>query len=562
MPRGLTQGLWTCALLAVCGGNVPVFVEKSTSETVDSTTSSAPVTTGMQSDGGSTELQPTGASSSSSADSSTITPTDPCPPGKPECMPCLPGQYRCVGLVVQGCVEESWLDLETCDPLLGLTCAPEGFCTGECSGLGDSHIGCDYFPVTTAQDSTAFVDNTFAVAVVNAGKSAASVNVTYDGDTIAEGVVPVGSALVIPLPRISALTDAIDTNLVKGGSYRLRSTAPVTVYQYNTLKKSSSNDASVLFPSNSWTGDYIVASWHHWDSFNSPGLVAVTASQDDTLVTITPPQGGTPTDPGVGIEGDGYGDVVLDRGDVLQLFSRHFGDFTGMHVTADKPIQVLGGHQCTAVPSESFACDHLEEAMIPFEALGRNYAVVPPVQWPDTEQAKAVFVRVIAAEAATTLSFEPDQQATKYLLNVGDFAELGPVTEAFTVSSDKKIVVAQYMVSQEYGYGWSDPAMVLAIPREQQRANYVLYAHPSWLASYVDITSDMDSEVLVDGVAVKTFMKVGNSDVAFAHVPLSNAGDGVHRIVAKSPIGVSVYGVGDYGSYWYPGGLNVAIIPQ
>jgi hypothetical protein len=45
-------------------------------------------------------------------------------------------------------------------------------------------------------------------------------------------------------------------------------------------------------------------------------------------------------------------------------------------------------------------------------------------------------------------------------------------------------------------------------------------------------------------------------------VKLSNAGDGNHTVNSDQKVGISVYGVLNYGSYWYPGGLDLNVIPQ
>ena len=37
--------------------------------------------------------------------------------------------------------------------------------------------------------------------------------------------------------------------------------------------------------------------------------------------------------------------------------------------------------------------------------------------------------------------------------------------------------------------------------------------------------------------------------------------DGNHKLEATLKVGISVYGYGDYTSYWYPGGLDLAEIP-
>src|SRR5690606_9597019 len=147
------------------------------------------------------------------------------------------------------------------------------------------------------------------------------------------------------------------------------------------------------------------------------------------------------------------------------------------------------------------ACDHLEESMFPFEALAKQYIVVPPSQVNGVAE-KAVMVRIIAGEANTTLTFEPDQPVNKVLANVGDFVEIPTTVAKFVVTGDKKILVAEYMVGQDAGYGTSDPAMIVAVPTEQFRSSYLFYAQPGWSANYVDIIAPAGASVQVDGAPV------------------------------------------------------------
>jgi len=55
-------------------------------------------------------------------------------------------------------------------------------------------------------------------------------------------------------------------------------------------------------------------------------------------------------------------------------------------------------------------------------------------------------------------------------------------------------------------------------------------------------------------VAVTGFTPIGTSGYSVVTVQLSNAGDGNHEILGNSSFGISVYGYGQYTSYWYPGG--------
>jgi len=253
---------------------------------------------------------------------------------------------------------------------------------------------------------------------------------------------------------------------------------------------------------------------------------------------------------------------VLNEGDVLQLITATGGEFTGSIVSADKPVQVMGGHECTNVPLDIVACDHLEESMFPIETLATEYIVVPPVQVPNDAAEKAVIVRVVASEANTTLTFDPDQPVNKLLANAGDFVEIPPTTAKFVVKADKKILVAEYMVGQGANFGTSDPAMLIAVPSAQYRSSYLFYAQTAWQANYVDIVAPAGANVTVDGAPVGNFVAIGASGFSLAHVKLSNAGDGSHTVVGDQKVGISVSGVVDYGSYWYPGGLDLDVIPQ
>jgi hypothetical protein len=71
------------------------------------------------------------------------------------CVACLPGAGQCAGDVAQVCKPDGsgYDDGPSCDPLLGLACDPDvGACVGACALLdGLSYIGCDYYPVVTAQ---------------------------------------------------------------------------------------------------------------------------------------------------------------------------------------------------------------------------------------------------------------------------------------------------------------------------------------------------------------------------------------------------------------------------
>ncbi|MCY1004555.1 IgGFc-binding protein [Nannocystis pusilla] len=481
------------------------------------------------------------------------------------CVACEPGTSKCEGDQVMVCNDQGeWVAGDSCDPLLGLACdANFGQCVGACANLGTSYIGCEYYPTVTQQlDVYVGPGNPYAVAVANTTANAATVTVHRGPNQVAQQMVAANSVAVITLPWVTQLTGGTGPTVkVTDGAYRLRSTQPVTVYQFNPLNADVTNDASLLLPVNTWTGNYLAAAWTHWNPY--PGFIAITAHQDGTVVNVKAPKNGVPTQAGGGIDAQGNGNnITLDDGDVLQITSANGGDPTGTIVTANKPIQVIGGHDCTQVPIGTVACDHLEESMFPIEALAKKYIVAPPVQVPNNALEKAVIVRVVASEDNTTLTFTPDQPGNKVLAKAGDFVQLAQSTNKYVVEADKKILVTEYMVGQGANFGTSDPAMLVAVPSEQFRSSYLFYAQTAWSANFVDIIAPNNSMVQVDGAAVNNFAAIGASGYSLAHVKLSNAGNGSHTVTSNNKVGISVYGVIDYGSYWYPGGLDLDVIPQ
>ncbi len=492
------------------------------------------------------------------------------------CVACVPGQAQCNGDVVEVCDDMGggYVPTETCDPLQGQQCdADLGTCTGACApaSLGLSYIGCDYYPTVTKQLDIGFeqycnAPNAFAVAVANTSGTPADVTVTQGGNMVDAFQVPGNDVVVRTLPWNDALCKGQGpSQVVMDGAFRLRSTQPVTVYQYNPLDAAVTNDASLLLPVNAWGGDYVVAAWSHWNvAGGMPGLYAVVAHQDGTTVTLSPSATGGQVQAGGGVAANGTGQVTLDAGDVLQVVSSG-GDLTGTRVSADKPVQVIGGHKCTQVPIGVTACDHLEESLIPVDALAKEYLVAPPVHPSNANAEKGQIVRIIATESATTLTLDPPQPGVPAMLaNAGDFAEVSTSTAAFRVTADKKILVVQYMVGQDAGYGLSDPAMVQAVPAAQFRTDYLFHAATNWVANYVDVFAPDGASVMVDGNQVPpgAWKPIGATGWNWAHVQLSNAGTGNHTVSATEQVGINVYGIQSYGSYWYPGGLDLSIIPQ
>jgi hypothetical protein len=496
------------------------------------------------------------------------------------CSVCTPGTATCNGDTQHACADDGSGYVDTlCDPVQGMTCE-SGQCTGVCSpdNLGTSYIGCDYYPTVTGNTAGEAFD--YAVAIANTTMTDA--DITIDGGALTMPMtvtVPANQVRVQVLPWQQALKlcDTMATGgceqtgmpsaaLAVRGAYHLRSTQPVTVYQFNALQYSKdgvtfsfSNDASLLMPTNVWHADYYAAAWRAEGP--NPSELAVTAMRDNTQVTIvarasTLPGGGAP-----GFQRDVPQTVTLNAGDVLEITSSA-GDLTGSRITSDKEIQVISGHFCADVPDNMSACDHLEESMFPVDALGQHYIVNAPALT-TIPQGKVEVIRVIATAPNTTLSYDPPQVgAPTVIANAGDYVEIAGNAASFEITASAKVLVAQYMEGQQAGGSYGDPAMALAVPVEQYRTSYLFHAPLSYQSNYVDITAPMGASVTLDGASV-ALTPIGGTGYGFARAEeISDGpnGDGNHRVEGSDKVGISVYGYGQYTSYWYPGGLDFTVI--
>ena len=465
------------------------------------------------------------------------------------CTVCTPFQSSCDGGVEHICrADGSGFDDNECDPVQGMACdTAAGRCGGDCSltSLGASYVGCEYYPTIT-DNTLLFGDFTFGVIVANAGDTDANIRLERVGGGSPDAFVL--AARGVEVRRLPMEQDAV---------YRLRSDQPVVAYQFNPLdyfsgtSYSYTNDASLLLPRNALGRDYMVAAWPTWSGFG--GLVAITAAQDDTKVTISTTAYATP----FGSPGESF-TRTLQRGELLQLLSASTasgttGDLTGTRVTADKPVQVIGGHNCTNIPMNITACDHIEEVLFPVNTLRDAYVTTSPQA---LSVAAPYIVRVVADEDDTEISYAPAiVGAATQLDQAGEFIEFQTDRDV-EITSNKPILVMQYMLGADL-VGTGDPAMALAAPIEQWRNDYLFHAPVNYATNYVNVVAPTGASVLLDGLPVVGFEPVGATGWAVARVALDNSGDGNHEMTSSEKFGISVYGYGDYTSYWYPGGLDL-----
>jgi len=222
-------------------------------------------------------------------------------------------------------------------------------------------------------------------------------------------------------------------------------------------------------------------------------------------------------------------------------------------------VGVIAGHNCDFVPCDKWACDHLEEALFPLEAWGKDYIVSAS----EPLRAEPNLVRVVSSVDGNSLTFDPASVHAAVTLNRGQSLDF-EASQDFRVVGTEAFAVVQHLVGQDYAgistggmEGNGDPAFSLAIPTEQFRTSYDFLAPLTYVISYVNVTGPSGATVTLDGAPVTGFREVGGTGFATARVEISG---GAHHIEGGSPFGIVVYGFGSYTSYMYPGGLDFEAI--
>lgn len=573
------------------------------------------------------------------------------------CLACEPGSVACGddGELNRCTGDGTTFELETtCDEQSGLRCSVRG---GQCEDLcaaaaeRESYIGCEYWAVPTLNSFIAAVADEngerlleplvqegfqtpsqrlcnvfkFALVITNSEGVPAHVSIENPSEparslTIAPGTV---ETIEIPCQPEGVAPDAINPAFMLMGpvdaetmpsrrsreaAFHVTSDVPITVYQFNPLEfsqevngnsvNSYSNDASLLLPVHSLTGNYTVMSRPTWSveerfvdmsldpmTAHFPGFLTVTATAPgETVVRIEASAHTRASDDG-SLPALAPGDnasVTLAQGETLQVVTAspskcvgepdalsggiattfcHVGDsydLTGTRIRADKPVSVIGGHDCTFVPRNLAACDHLEEAIFPEDALGLS-ALVTVAEAVTCDHDIPTIIRVVSTADDNRIEFSPDVHEPT-VLQRGELLEFEAL-EDFEVRAQGPIMVGQFLVGQQFDGGnrersteRGDPAFSVISPIEQWRDDYAFLVPETLPDSFVNIVARADQSVRLDGRTLMGMAPIGDTGFFATRVAV---GPGSHHVTSRSTFGITVYGYASFTSYMIPGGLDL-----
>ena len=451
------------------------------------------------------------------------------------CLECFPGQGKCEGSDAWQCAPDgsAWEFYKTCTS--SEVCI-SGSCQSLCSGdiKFNTNVGCDYWAVDL--DNAEPANNSpFALVVSNTSEQSADITIrkTDGGPPEASASVAPGQLHIFELPPYN-----VDGTFKGVGAWRVNATAPIVAYQFNPLENNLvySNDASVLFPANAWGSEYMVMSRFQVDSTPFPfrSFFTVVAGYAQTEVTVVISEGPTLAGPGVPVLNAGETfTTTLEPYEILNIQSDASAvDLTGTQITSNQPVAVFGGHEA-AVSSDQCCADHLEQQLMPINAWGKTYVASKSA----SRGVEKDYWRILAAHANTTVITTPNQGFIP-TLNEGEYWDIAS-DQNFLIESNNPVLVGQVLASSYEingscstgcqngstcfdntcimnmtcsgsGQGTcpnghacvvvedlfgdttscepiGDPALILAVPVEQFRDEYIFLAPNNYLLDYLNI---------------------------------------------------------------------------
>ncbi|MFQ5499165.1 MAG: PKD domain-containing protein [Candidatus Zixiibacteriota bacterium] len=361
-----------------------------------------------------------------------------------------------------------------------------------------------------------------------------------------------GSVTIVALPL--AAQKAWIANLVQDNAVHLFAADEFVAYMINL--RSATSDAALGLPVDVMNIDYIVATYIGASHGSDWPQFTVLAENDGTDVTITPANNLVGHAAGVPFT------VTLNRGEAYFARSQTrvgaASDLTGTIVESTLRVALTNGNQCTNIPPDFTACDHVFEVAQPTQTWGKEVFVT------NLPHRSGSIYRILASSDNTTVLQDGSLLGT---INRGEFLETSQLSGRHVFSADSAIFVVQFMPGQNAPGSdpTGDPAMGNLAPSEQYMSNYTFstVGGSQFAEHFLTITAyngDL-ATIMLDGVPIgaSTFVAIPGTNYSSANIPLT---EGTHTTSSDSTHGITVEGFNDYDSYLYPGGaLFVSINP-
>ena len=345
------------------------------------------------------------------------------------------------------------------------------------------------------------------------------------------------------------------TGIIINKTIRVTSTSPISLYQYNGA--SGSVATSLVVPTALWGTEYYNVSYksnNKGNTLNSANTnEIIIANENNTIITL--PDNTTTT---------------LNAGDLFVTVADRT-DYTGRHITANRPIGYIANLAITNIPEDQDSGDSMFEWMMPTSQWG-NAFLIPNIRLNASQPGTRI--RIFASEDETKITYfsaAPIAVAGSTFTNAGGILnkeqwvelQMNNASENTNcyIYTDKPVAVVSYIT----GTGiLGDPAMTWA-PALDQAVGRVSVA-PFIRSSNDALTHKM---LIITKTSDKTFTTLNGTALTSGWSDLGGSGSSVYRYtftnstdfgkvfnVENLSAGVTVlmYGYSDIAAYSYNAG--------
>lgn len=351
----------------------------------------------------------------------------------------------------------------------------------------------------------------------------------------------------------------------------------------SVLKKALSNPLSgtylalppIMYP-NLREYVYFVSS-HFWNNrvqaTNYSSTVVLVGSQANTSVTITPSQRieippyflrSSYPQATVNV-GESY-TVTLQKMETLSMESFH--DLTGTRIVSNKPITVLGSHECADVPVDVGFCDFLVEQFPPTITWGRFFLLTSL-----HSRLTGEYYKIIGMKSLTSIRVKCviEGQSSPELGHVTILLNTSGETREFTLGRDRycSVIANKPILLIQYSLGYSldnvgDPFMLVIPPVEQYSNNYSIKTREDFnnhLTITVPLEHYSNSSILLNNTRLVDWFPIYCFDSVICgygtRLSVPGGTHRVHHVDNTAKIMVFVYGFEYHDGYGQIAGMKL-----
>ena len=344
----------------------------------------------------------------------------------------------------------------------------------------------------------------------------AAMNVSFkiesSNDVLFEGTTSQNNPAVVDVPVQYLITDKGYTNREKGLRVYTTDNGQIFVILENFITFIN-HGTYIAYPCQAFETfteyEYFVTSVDDpLDSTSSQILLI--ACDDDTTVTIAPTQSVTlPQDTQSSVSSEvtvaaGTTSHQLPLHKMQTLLVSSVDDLSRTRIVANKPIAVISGHQCAAVPSTGVGCEPIAVQIPPTVTWGSRFLVAP----------------FAGRTGAQTLKAVSSKQNTSFIFTCGTNTRGAIVPSTLTISIDQNCYIESsdpiFLTQLSFDGtvdSMGDPAIAIIAPVDQYINQIHFFSLPKsdFPRNYISITVAVEhyspNSILLDGQVVSCAWK-------------------------------------------------------